>query len=398
MSKLILLCVFLFPFVATGQSAQNDDPCGAPSHQGVEPFAWSYSLSDFSGDLLRWSSNPNVGISTIGRSVQGRLLYMLTITNPATMLSKKRIHIHARTHPNESESSHVAREIIDELLSNSPLARQLLDHCVFQIVPMYNPDGVHLGKARENANGIDIESNWNTFPHQPEVEALKRQFTTVMASDPVIVSLNLHSAYHCKRYFVYHAAAGTSILFTQLQQRFINMVRSRFPGGVEPFDFFVSWTASTPKQYPESWFWLNHRENVMALTYEDMNCAEAGDFDKTARALLGGVGEYVGVFAPVTSVADIPAHLPVSIDAVYPNPVRLSGTAALRLTVQSPAARVRMTLTDALGREVQTLWDGEASSGTHVIHIPTQHLATGVYHVAVRSGEGAALASFVVVN
>ena len=42
------------------------------------------------------------------------------------------------------------------------------------IIPMINPDGVELEYNRENANGIDIESNWNTYPHQPEVQALRQ--------------------------------------------------------------------------------------------------------------------------------------------------------------------------------------------------------------------------------
>ncbi|MCI0691821.1 hypothetical protein L0337_07415 [candidate division KSB1 bacterium] len=106
-----------------------------------------------------------------------------------------RIWMHARTHPSEVQGWWVTDEMIKLLLGETSLARLLRERCLFNIMPMYNPDGVELGLARENAHGVDIESNWN---------------------------------------------------------------------------YFVSWVGSTPTQYPESWFWLNHREAVMALTYEEM--------------------------------------------------------------------------------------------------------------------------------
>jgi len=40
---------------------------------------------------------------------------------------------------------------------------------------------------------------------------------------------------------------------------------------------------------------MNHSENVMALTYEDMNCEAAGNYDSTAYALVLGVCEYIGL-------------------------------------------------------------------------------------------------------
>ena len=33
---------------------------------------------------------------------------------------------------------------------------------------MYNPDGVELGLARENANGVDLEREWSKPDPQPE--------------------------------------------------------------------------------------------------------------------------------------------------------------------------------------------------------------------------------------
>ena len=152
---------------------------------------------------------------------------------------------------------------------------------------MYNPDGVELGYSRENANGVDIESGWDDVPLEPEVAVLKNRFIelTTLVNNPIEVALNMHSAYSCKRFFVYHDEVGTSTYYTILEQQFINGIQSYFVNGFENWDYFVSWTSGTPDQYPESWWWMNHGENVMALTYEDMNCEAAGNYDSTAYAI-----------------------------------------------------------------------------------------------------------------
>ncbi|MDP2363374.1 MAG: T9SS type A sorting domain-containing protein, partial [Ignavibacteria bacterium] len=126
---------------------------------------------------------------------------------------------------------------------------------------------------------------------------LKARFTQLMSSpNPIEVMLNMHSSSLCTRYFVYHHENGTSSNYALLQQQFINGVRSYFPNAIEPYNYFVSWTSGTALQYPESWCWLNHGENIMALTYEDMyQCSLTGKFDSTANAILRGVMDYMEI-------------------------------------------------------------------------------------------------------
>ena len=121
---------------------------------------------------------------------------------------------------------------------------------------MYNPDGVELGYARENANGIDIESGWDDIPLEPEVAILKNRFIELMIPmpNPVKIALNMHSAYSCTRYFVYHDEVGTSENYGILEQQFIGGIQSDFPGGFENWDYFVSWSSGTQDQYLESWW------------------------------------------------------------------------------------------------------------------------------------------------
>ncbi|MBN1446898.1 MAG: hypothetical protein JXA28_03120 [Bacteroidetes bacterium] len=386
-SFLALLLGYLIP--ATVLFAQivpeEDDPCGFALGKSSDAVVWDYFLDDLSSDMQRWSAHPWVQTDVIGLSVQQRPLYHIAVTNPSSTVEKRRMWIHARTHPIESESSSVAREIMDELLSGSPLARRILDNCIVHLLPMLNPDGVELRRARENANGVDLESNWGVAEPQPEVQALRRKLEQLMrTAEPIDLALNLHSAFTCKRYFVFHAAAGTSVLFTQLQQRFIGDVRGHFPGGIEPWDFFVSWTSGTPDRYPESWFWLNHAERVMALTYEDMNCAEAGEFDRTARALLAGTADYLGIGEPV-SVRERPGVASsLRIDTPFPHPVRQGSVSRLHIHTGESLPAALLTMHDLMGREVLRLWEGPLQTGTTQLLLRHPGLTPGVYLLRLR--------------
>ena len=50
----------------------------------------------------------------------------------------------------------------------------------------------------------------------------------------------MHSAYACKRYFVYHHENGTSDYFTDLEKQFISGVQFYYPDGIEDWNYYVS--------------------------------------------------------------------------------------------------------------------------------------------------------------
>jgi hypothetical protein len=214
--------------------------------------------------------------------------------------------------------------MVDFLLDTTSQAAQLRSEFVFQFVPMYNPDGVQLGYGRLNANRVDIESNWNNPSPQPEVVALKAQFQALMAGPrPMRVALNLHSdQYLCSRFFFFHRESGTSATYAAHQRQYITGVRSYFPEGIESWDYQQSWTTFQP-QYPESFWWLNRGPQVMALTYEDTNCPGAGDFYRTARAMILGSADYVRANPTVSLASRETARAPQAIEAGRRGPVYL---------------------------------------------------------------------------
>jgi len=220
---------------------------------------------------------------------------------------------------------------------------------------------------------------------------LRNQFINYMATDsPIRVALNMHSAIACKRYFVYHDAGGTSQAYAAEEKDFIGGVRQYFLSGIQDWSYFVSWVSSTPTQYPESWFWYNHREAVMALTYEDMNCSSAGQYDQTALAILQGIADYLGL-AP-TAVTDTPqAPLEFSLPQNYPNPVRLNVAGATATIIRynlEQATPVRLSLYDVLGREISVLRDEHAAPGTYNVELDAGALPSGIYFYRLQTNSG----------
>lgn len=309
MPSLSRIAAFVFSFVVG--AAVSSPRAASDSTDG-----WGYGYDSLLRDLREWKNHRDVRLDSIGATLQGRAIWMVTISDStdsmATVLReapKKRIVFHARTHPAEVQSQRIANEAIRFLLDSTALSGRLRRGFLFHVVPMYNPDGVEMGLSRWNANGIDLESNWNKPALQPETKALKARFQQMMAGTiPVEIALNLHSdRLNCTRFFFMHDVGGTSSAFVELEKEFIAGVQAHArPGWFEDWDFIQSWVEATGTQYPEGFWWVNHRESVMAMTYEDANCTGADGFDTTARALVLGAADYaktrsVGIAPPTRS-------------------------------------------------------------------------------------------------
>lgn len=374
--------IFFILFISSQLISQEIHKCGlldssrVQNELSIRGNHWGYGYEDLLSDLDTWSNNKYISIDSIGKSVQNRVLWELRISADEIDQGKHIIYIHVRTHPNEVQSFWVAKEMISLLISDTDLALKIRANCVFYIIPMYNPDGVELEYPRENANNIDIESNWYSSNIQQEVKVLKSRFEELMSSDsPIEIALNLHSAYKCKRYFVYHHENGTSFDYSLIEKEFINYVVSYFPTGFQPWNFIVTWSNGTPKKYPESWWWLNYGKDVLALTYEDGNCDEAGDYDKTANAIISGIGNYFGI-TPHLSLQKNEFDNDYVLEQIFPNPV--SNFDEINIKFNIPFKQnVKLELFDQYGKMMSTLYIGEISNGS--IPLSISNLKAGVY-------------------
>lgn len=377
MKKLLyFLTLLLFAGISSAQTTIDDeaDKCGYISNylkstESTFGNKWGYSYDSLLNDVTRWGNNEYIEIQSIGQSTQGREMYELTITDlTIPNENKHRIYIHARTHAGEVQSFWVTDEIINIVGSNTELGELLRSHFIFNIVPMYNPDGVELEYDRENANGIDIESNWNASVVETEVNNLRSRFSELMNSDnPIEIALNMHSAYECNRYFVYHHANGTSSTYAEMEQDFIESIRNYYSIGIESYSHFVSWTTSTPDRYPESWWWLNHGEDVIALTYEDMNCSSAGHYDSTAFAITKGILYYYDLYeAPIfTGTPHNSKENLIAFPTIFDNTI----------TIKSTEQIDAIELVNSFGQKVKFIQNLK----TDVITLPTQNLQSGIY-------------------
>ena len=76
---------------------------------------------------------------------------------PRRFANKPCVFVSARVHPGETPASFACDGLLALLLDpDEPRACALRSRFVFKIVPMLNPDGVHLGHFRTDSRGIDL--------------------------------------------------------------------------------------------------------------------------------------------------------------------------------------------------------------------------------------------------
>jgi hypothetical protein len=98
-------------------------------------------LKGYAAAYPKWTK-----LESVGKTIQGRDLWMITVTNPATgpELSKPAMYIDGNTHANEVQGAEAALYTVDYLLKNYgrlPRVTEMLDRSVFYVLPVVNADG-----------------------------------------------------------------------------------------------------------------------------------------------------------------------------------------------------------------------------------------------------------------
>ena len=147
--------------------------------------------------LVEIKGAPNLTEAVVGKSVRGREIPLLTISNSAVPdREKKVIWLMFRQHSWEAGSSWAAEGAIRFLLSSDPAARRILRGAVVKIYPMCDPDGVARGGVRFNVYGYDLNRNWDTVDpiKMPEITAERGAILQwIDAGHPVNIFLTLHN-------------------------------------------------------------------------------------------------------------------------------------------------------------------------------------------------------------
>ena len=241
----------------------------------------------------RLSFKPYFRSMQIGQTEMGRPLKMFIITDFSVPNNKKKaIWIHARTHPSETGSSFVLEGLMEYILKKKTVDEIKIDlkKLVFYIVPMLNLDGVAEGNARVTPyTSKDLERQW-FFHNQTnkriisdsaalEVRVINNTINRLIdEGNNFILALNLHSTNGTENTYPFiftnfsrplpeHGASGDSMFVYHL--RYANLINHYLCGG--HLNVITSYKPSKPmsqKPYPESWWWVNFKDKVVAFTLE----------------------------------------------------------------------------------------------------------------------------------
>jgi hypothetical protein len=165
--------------------------------QAMYPYSRFVELVDEIGQ------SPYVRIETIGKSVQGRDLTLITVTDFATPdTGKKTIWLQARQHAWEGGTSYVAEGALRFAVSDAPEAKKIRAENVCIFTPMVAVDGCAIGLPRFNVHGYDPNRHWDEvdlrdkryLEMMPEVWYFKKAILSHVARGGRIdLMLNMHN-------------------------------------------------------------------------------------------------------------------------------------------------------------------------------------------------------------
>jgi murein tripeptide amidase MpaA len=142
-----------------------------------EPYSYERHL-DLIGSA---AESEHVQLERLGATLDGRDMDLLRITNargPLAEARKKKVWLIARQHPGEAMAEWFVEGFLERLLdADDPVARVLLEQCIFHVVPNMNPDGAARGNLRTNAVGSNLNREWlePSMDKSPEVVLVRQK-------------------------------------------------------------------------------------------------------------------------------------------------------------------------------------------------------------------------------
>jgi hypothetical protein len=136
-----------------------------------------YTTRNLHALFRKVASIPQVKIETVGKSVGGRSIPLVSITDPSVPdKGKKVIWLMFRQHAWEAGSSWTGEGVIRFLSSTSPVAARIRKEGIVKILPVCDPDGVVHGGVRFNRYGYDLNRNWDIVDpvKMPEITAERK--------------------------------------------------------------------------------------------------------------------------------------------------------------------------------------------------------------------------------
>ncbi len=179
------------------------------------------------GELfLEFRKNPWLRVESIGKSLGGRAIPLLTITDTSAPDANKRVvWLMFRQHSWETGSSWAGEGAIRFLLSDSVEAQRIRRAAIFKIFPLCDPDGTASGAVRFNARGFDLNRNWDVEDpvNMPEINAQRKSILDWVDSGK---RLDLFLSVHNTETAEYlDGPPGSEPAITELGERFFRLLK-----------------------------------------------------------------------------------------------------------------------------------------------------------------------------
>ncbi len=266
-----------------------------------EPYAWERHL-----DLLASAcASEHVQLERLGASLDGRDMDLLRITeaaSPVPEADRRKVWLIARQHPGETMAEWFAEGFLERLLdADDPVARVLLQRCVFYVVPNMNPDGSVRGNLRTNAVGANLNREWlePSMARSPEVILVRRK----MEQTGVDLFLDAHGDENLPHNFV--AGCEGIVGFSPRQQQLQDAFKSSWITSCPDFQDRVNYgpARATQANPTVATNWVAQRFDCLSFTIE----MPFKDNDDLPDAATGWSGERsrkfgAGVLLPVLAV------------------------------------------------------------------------------------------------
>ncbi|MEP1094082.1 MAG: M14 family zinc carboxypeptidase [Cyclobacteriaceae bacterium] len=146
-------------------------------------------------------------------------------------------------------------------MSDSELAISFREKFNLYVFPLINPDGADLGNWRHNANGVDLNRDWQDFT-QPETQIVRDFVTSKVDQEGKVISfgIDFHTSYNGP-YLLILDSANESSMKTRIIPNWIKSV------GNDPLNMNDYRRRDQALPYCYNWFY--NELGVEAVTLEE---------------------------------------------------------------------------------------------------------------------------------
>jgi hypothetical protein len=260
-----------------------------------------YTAGDLERLLGEIEKSPFATVEVIGKTVGGREIPMVSVTDLGTSDGgKKVLWLQARQHAWEAGTSYVIEGALRFITSDEPSAKALREKVVFKFTPMVDVDGCAAGRVRFNGNNYDVNRHWSEVDlRRPEMLKLMPEIwytkkAIIGMGSKIDLMVNLHNTETAE----YVATMVDDAAVLERMKRFEKVLG-------EKTSFDPSKPLSVVKAPPAgdddtNSLWAQHRVPVMLMEQRIATSkklgrrAEVEDRLRFGRELVEAMGEAVG--------------------------------------------------------------------------------------------------------